>query len=360
MTTRWGILGAGRMAARFASDLPLTRDGRLVAVASRSLASAQAFAEAHPNVRAFDDYTALCALDEVDAIYVCTPNALHREHCVLALEAGKAVLCEKPLAASAADAVAIAEAAERTGTFCMEALWTRFLPTFEAVHHSVTSGEIGQIRQISASLGFPRQDEAGNPITDPNLGGGAHADLGIYGLSLAETLAGPGKLVSAQVSRSASGSVRDVQAILRHAVADGRTQEILTTLTVSHATNLGNVFEVAGTAGRIMIDAPFILGGSARIVTFSGDAYASTESAPSGIMRRLKMSSLWPVAKRVVKAVRPASGRSIGQVYRGTGLQFEADEVARCIAENRSESDKLPLRPSAARASLIEEISQFT
>src|SRR3954468_1028428 len=180
----WGVLGPGRIARSFVTDLGLVPDGRLVATGSRDPERAAAFA-AQFGGRAHSSYEGLVADPEVDVVYVATPHVLHDEHTLLALEAGKAVLCEKPMTLDAASTTALfAEAAER-GLFLMEAMWMACHPTIRTMLRLLASGDHGTPRQVHADLGFVVTAGPDDRMHDPELGAGALLDMGIYPLTFA-------------------------------------------------------------------------------------------------------------------------------------------------------------------------------
>ena len=143
MTTRWGVLGPGRIARSFAQDLRLVPDAELTAVGSRSQARAAAFAQEHGFAAAYGSYEELLADESVDAVYVASPHALHVEHVTAALEAGKHVLCEKPITLRAADAEELFALARRRERLLMEAMWTACHPVVRAVQHALREGAFG-------------------------------------------------------------------------------------------------------------------------------------------------------------------------------------------------------------------------
>lgn len=198
----WGILGTGNIARSMAMALPHVPQARRYAVASRNLETAQAFASQWGIENAYGSYDAMMQDPAVDFVYVATPNALHKENILAALAAGKHVLCEKPMTLSPQDSATCFDAAETAGLILMEALWTAFFPAMQKAAELVLAGAIGTPRHLTAnfvSLRDPRQ----HPILfDPDLGGGARNDLGIYPIAAALLLAGP---VSASASQSVMG-----------------------------------------------------------------------------------------------------------------------------------------------------------
>lgn len=185
-TFNWGILGSGNIARKLVKSSWSVPGCRVTAVASRTPGKAQAFAAELEVDKAFASYEELVADPEVDIVYVANTHNGHESAALLALEAGKHVLCEKPLAVNARQVKTMIEAARTRRRFLMEGMWTRFLPAIEQVQTWVREGKTGKIRQVHASFGLnlmhvPR-------LTDPHLAGGALLDLGIYPISFASML----------------------------------------------------------------------------------------------------------------------------------------------------------------------------
>ena len=187
---RWGILGLGRIAGRFAEDLPSSRTGRLVAVGSRDLAHAKSFADQHGADRSYGSYDELLADDGVDAVYIATPHPMHAQWAIRAAEAGKHVLCEKPLTVNHAEAMAVIEAARRHDVFAMEAYPYRCLPQTERLAELLRSGAIGTVHQLHASFAFASDGDPVNRLFRQDLAGGGILDVGCYAVSMARLLAG--------------------------------------------------------------------------------------------------------------------------------------------------------------------------
>ena len=179
-STRWGIMGTGAIANDFAQALKTTPGAVLHAAASRSQASADAFAKKHGIARSFGSYEELAADGEVDIVYVATPHAFHRDNVLLCLGAGRHVLCEKPLAVSAAQVAECVAAARERNLFLMEGMWTRFFPVARAIRKAVAEGAIGKVVSVSASLGFKLEPSFNPRLYEPALAGGALFDVGIY------------------------------------------------------------------------------------------------------------------------------------------------------------------------------------
>ena len=153
-TTRWGILGTGNIAKQFARGLADTPDAVLQAVGSRSQESADAFAEQFSIPTRHASYADLANYPTIDAVYVSTPHPFHKDNSILCLEAGKAVICEKPFTINAAEAEAVVQVARDKGVFLMEAMWSRYFHAMRKVKEWLDEGAIGDVRLVSADFGF--------------------------------------------------------------------------------------------------------------------------------------------------------------------------------------------------------------
>ena len=188
--TRWGILGTGSIATKFALGLGDADNAELLAVGSRSSETAAAFAAEHGAAHAHSSYDELVKDPDVDAIYIATPHVLHRENALSCIGAGKAVLCEKPFAMNAREAEEMVAAAESAGSFLCEAMWTRFLPGTRRVRELISSGVIGEPRQLQCDFGFRTDLDPKGRLFDLSLGGGALLDVGIYCVAYAQMIFG--------------------------------------------------------------------------------------------------------------------------------------------------------------------------
>ena len=186
---RWGILGPGRIAPRLVRAVGASDRAELVAVASRDPERARAFAERHGIARARSSYDALLADPEVDVVYIALPNHLHAPWAIRALEAGKHVLCEKPLALSVEQVDAVAAAAARTGRAAVEAFMYLHHPQTLAAVDLARSGTLGPLQLVDGSFSFPLT-HPGDPRLEPAMGGGSLWDVGCYPVSLARRIAG--------------------------------------------------------------------------------------------------------------------------------------------------------------------------
>ena len=183
---RWGIVSTGRITHQFVRDFNFVPNGEVVAVASRSQESADAFARQYGIPRAYEGYERLLEDGEVDAVYVATPHTMHFQNTVDAITAGKHVLCEKPFTISPGESEQLFEVAGRSSVFVMEALWTYFLPAIQKAREWVQQGRIGKLRQVKADFGFPKLPfDPDQREYNADLAGGCLLEMGIYPVALA-------------------------------------------------------------------------------------------------------------------------------------------------------------------------------
>ncbi len=206
----WGILATGKIAHTFARDLADVPGSRLAAVGSRRPESARAFAEQYGAPAAHGSYEALVADPDVEVVYIATPHAFHLENARLAFEAGKHVLCEKPLTLNAAEAEEMVALARQHDRFLMEAMWTACHPVVRRLGADLRAGRFGTPRHLHAELGFRVEAPPGDRMLDPGLGAGALLDMGIYPLTLAHLLLGEAESLHGVAALSEAGIDLDV------------------------------------------------------------------------------------------------------------------------------------------------------
>ncbi|GCB49968.1 Gfo/Idh/MocA family protein [Streptomyces sp. NL15-2K] len=213
-SVRWGILATGGIAAAFTADLVDLPDAEVVAVASRTQASAKAFAERFGIPRAYGDWDALARDEDIDVVYVATPHSAHRAAAGLCLEAGRNVLCEKAFTLNAREAEELVALSRARGSFLMEAMWMYCNPLILRLAELVRDGAIGDVRHVQADFGLAGHllPEARNGILppshrlrDPEQGGGALLDLGVYPVSFAQLLLGEPADIAARAVLSDEG-----------------------------------------------------------------------------------------------------------------------------------------------------------
>jgi len=252
--TGWGILATGRIARTFARDLALAPDARLAAVGSRRAESAERFAAAYAadtgaaTPTAHASYEALVADPAVDVVYVATPHALHLDHARLAFEAGKHVLCEKPLTLDVAAAEEMVRLARHHGRFLMEAMWTACHPAVLALRQRLAAGDLGTARHLHAELGFRVDAPPEDRLLDPSLGASALLDMGIYPLTFAHLLLGPAERLQASADLSPGGIDLDIAISGRYAGG------ALATMTASMTSWSSRRAAIATDLGRVDVE----------------------------------------------------------------------------------------------------------
>ena len=177
---RWGIIGLGKIANKFATDLASIKNVELVAVASRNIQNANNFAEKHNAKKAYSSYEELAKDSNVDAVYIATPHSFHKEHAILCLRNKKAVLCEKPFAMNLSEVTEMIQVAKENNVLLMEALWSFFLPHFTYVLDLIKSEKFGKLKSLEADFGFHTPYNTDSRLFKKDLGGGSLLDIGIY------------------------------------------------------------------------------------------------------------------------------------------------------------------------------------
>jgi len=311
---RWGIIGTGGIAKAFARDLSYFNSHIVQAVGSRSLEKAQDFALEFPGCTSYASYEELVADPMIDAVYVATPHPQHVANTLLALNAGKPVLCEKPFAVNAIEAQAMVSASIDNGVALLEAMWTRFLPHIAKVREILESGLIGQIVNVEADHGQYLIDHENPRLTEPALAGGALLDLGIYPVSFAHMVLGAPARITATGVLTQKGVDSQTSAILDF--ENGAQAVVTTTLTTSTPCRA----TIAGTLGRIEIDRTFYNPANMRVILRDG----TTTDYPN--------------------------------TYKGHGLREQAAELERMVRNAEIESPVLTHKMSIEIMQTLDEI----
>ncbi len=314
---RWGIVGTGGIAHTFVRDLELIDEGVAVAVGSRTKASADAFADEFDIPVRYGSYEELVQDPDVDVVYVSTPHPMHHANTLLALEAGKPVLCEKAFTMTATEARDLVATARAKGLFLMEAMWTRFLPHVVKIRELVASGALGDLVLVEADHGqwFPLNPE--HRIFAPELGGGALLDLGVYPVSFASMLLGTPTRITALVDRAFTGV--DGQASMLFGYDNG-AQAVLTCTSLARTATRACI---AGTEARIEV---------------AGDFYGLTSF-------------------NLIKRDRTVESFEFDMRWRG--LRYQAIEVARCLELGLTESPGMPLDESISIMETMETVLTY-
>jgi predicted dehydrogenase len=261
---RWGILGTGGIARAFARDLSYFNNHLVQAVGSRSIENANNFAVEFPGCSSYGSYEELVTDPMIDAVYVATPHPMHVSNTVLALNAGKPVLCEKPFAVNAHEAQEMVAAARANGVALLEAMWTRFLPHIQKVRELLAENTIGEIISVEADHGQYLIDHGIPRLVEPALAGGALLDLGIYPASFAHMVLGKPAKITASGVLTPKGVDGQTSAIFDY---QNGAQAIITTTMITGTPCRATI---AGTLGRIEIDRTFYNPAAMRVILNEG------------------------------------------------------------------------------------------
>lgn len=297
----WGIVGPGHIAGKFAGDLALVPDARLHAVASRSLERAKNFTEKFGGSHAFGSYAEMTDCPDLDAVYIASPHSGHFEHALLFLEKGIPVLCEKPLAINSRQVKKMVETARRNKVFLMEAIWTRFLPSFLKTIELIENQSIGKIKTVRADFGFSRPFDAAHRLFNISLGGGSLLDVGIYPVFFALQVLGRPEHIKALADFSPTGSDN----------------------------SCGMIFHFP--EGRMaMLDS-------------SVTAQTRTDAFIYGEKGYLHLHPRFHESDRVTLQIHGEAPQHFDTPKTGVGYFHEIVEVGECLRSKKTESEKLPL-----------------
>lgn len=297
---RWGILGTGRMAGDFAQGLQKVNDAELVAVGSRTLESAQAFAAKFNIPSIHTGYENLARDEAVDVIYIATPHNSHKDNTILCLENGKAVLCEKPFTINAGEAEEVIKLARRKNLFLMEAMWTRYIPAVIKLRELLDQKVIGDVQIMLAGGAFIPEFDPEFYLFNHELGGGVLLDAGVYLVSMASMVFGPPDKIMAVGQLGKTGVDEHDAILLEH--DNGALANLYVSLRGKSSPDL----TLIGDQGKIYAHAPIFCPGKLTISIDGND-------------------------------------EDIELPFEANGYQFEAMEVGRCLREGKTESTIMPL-----------------
>lgn len=261
---RWAAVGIGYMADLFVADARHGQGGHFTAAYSRNKARAEAFAQRHQLERSYDDFDALLADDHIDAVYIASPHTAHVDQAIAALEAGKAVLVEKPVAVNAIDAERLYQTAARCGLFCQEALWTRFNPVYRAILEQARSGLLGRLCHSQSNFGFVAPEDPTHRLNNPELAGGALLDMGLYPLLLPLDLFGEPDRIDGCVTIGSSGVDESADLVLNY---PGGQRAVVS---YSLRAVMPNQATISGTEGWVEVQSPWFAPNAARWQSGSG------------------------------------------------------------------------------------------
>ena len=313
MALRWGILGAGGIAATVSADIAASPGSVLEAVAARDASRAAAFAAAHGVARSYGSYAELVADPGVDVIYVATTHAQHHEHALLALQAGKPVLVEKAFTLNAREAREVVALARARRLFCMEAMWLRLHPLIRAAHDLAAGGRIGEVVGVRADLSRRFEFDPAGRLFDLSAGGGALLDLGVYPATFAWLVLGRPTSVATTGSLSPTGS--DVTVAMQWGYAGGQVAQIYS----SAAGASPYAALINGTAGWIRVESRIHRPTALTVHTEAGEEIVTADQVP------------------------------------GNGYGLEIAEVERCLAAGELESPLIPLDDTVGILETLDE-----
>lgn len=316
---RWGILGTGSIAHKFASDLKFVENAELVAIGSRSVENAKVFGEKFEVPVSFGSYEELAKCDEIDIVYIATPNNFHHPNTLLCLNNGKAVLCEKPFALNAKQATEMINLAHRKNLFLMDALWTKFLPHYRKMIEIVKSGSLGDIKVVLANFGFQANAEPHSRLLNPELGGGSLMDIGIYNVFTALDILGKPDEINVSINSTEQGIDEQCAVIFRY--SNGAMASLFSSISV----NLGTEVEISGTLGRLKLTTPF----------YDSDSFLEYDADGK---------------KTVIETEREE----------GLGYQYEARNATNCLLKGMTESMVVPHSNSVLLMQTLDKIRSLS
>lgn len=313
-TIRWGILGCGRIARKFASDLKLVEGATIVAAGARNIKTAEDFANEFNIPHCHQGYERLAANPEVDVIYIATPHNFHYENTLLCLQHNKAVLCEKAFAVNTKQATEMICLAKKKNLFLMEALWSKFLPHYNKMQELLHNGLLGDIKSMLVNFGFKPMEPIPQRLFDPSLAGGTMLDIGIYNVFFALSVLGKPDFINAIIIPSSTNV--DEQCAVTFKYNNGAIAQLFS----SFATNLATEADISGTNGRLKLTTRFY------------EPSANIEYYPGRIDSR-----------QIIEVQKEA----------GFGYQYEARHVCECLRNGITES---PVMTHANTIELMETL----
>jgi len=309
----WGIIGAGNIARTFAKDIAYTSNAKLGAVASRSLESANAFAQQYSIPKAYGSYAELYADPEIDAIYIATPHNFHLSQSLQALDSSKSVLCEKPLTVNSNECLELINSASQSSHSVMEALWTYFLPAIQKAQAWVAEGHIGKLEHIKAEFGFFKKYEPEGRLYNPELAGGCLLDMGIYPIALTNLFA-QGQITKLEVDATFAPS--GVEDFLK---MEFQFSNLTAALITSYKEHLPNTAYIRGSEGTI------------------------------------KIPNFWSAGECILY-----QDGEISEVFNdgrhGSGFEFQIESFSQNILNGEKESSVMPLQQSLRLQELMDQV----
>ncbi len=311
---KWGILATGKIAHKFVSDMKWVEDAEIVAVGSRNIQKGDEFAREFKIPKAYGNYDDLANDPDVEVIYVATPHTSHFENTLMCLEAGKHVLCEKPIGMNSAQLISLMNTAREKHLFLMEALWTRFLPSYRKFRELVLNGSIGEVRMIQSDFGFISPNNNEHRLRNKKLGGGSLLDIGIYPVFLALDIAGEPEDIHSTAVFSDQHIDETCSVLFNY-----RNKKIVASLTSTQVANTPVEAIIFGTVGNI------------------------------------RLNRFWHTPTSIDLEVE-GQNEHLEFDDESIGYRYEAAEVNKCIFEGKTESDIFPLSKSLQLHRILDTI----
>lgn len=296
---KWGIIGPGKISRKFCQDLIKVDGMTISAVASRSVDRADKFAQEFNIPNKYDTYTQLAQSPHVDVVYIGTPHTFHKDHSILCLTNNKHVLCEKPIAVNTSELQAMIACAQENNCFLMEAIWTKFLPSFKKMQQLISQEVIGEIKMIQADFGFAGSYDPNSRLYNPKLAGGSLLDVGIYPLFLSHSLLGTPATIHALGNISPTGVDASAAIILKYE------------------------------------------SGALACLNSSLEADTPIEATIGGTKGFIKMHSRWHESRKITLHHKNETIDSWEFHDEFLGYKYEIEEVGKCIQKGKVESDRL-------------------
>jgi predicted dehydrogenase len=310
---KWGILGLGKIAGKFATGLKDVEGAELYAVASRSKDKAEAFAKEHKATKLFSSYQAMLEDKELEVVYIATPHVFHHQQSLLCLDHKKAVLCEKPFAMNKKQVEEMIAKAKKENIFLMEAMWTQFLPHFQFVLDQIKSNKYGEIKNLKADFGFPAPVDLDKRLYNKNLGGGSLLDIGIYPIFMAMSTLGIPEKIQATAKFHQSGIDEETNMIFEY--KNGVEAELNSSIVRQTPTQAVIQFEKA----TIILNTRFHEPTNIRIQTPAGEEIKEFE-------------------------------------VHSNGYNFEAQHVQKMLLEGKTESSEMTFEKSLQLIDLLDKV----
>lgn len=313
---KWGILGAGSMASNFADALKQVDEAQLEAVASRSKDRSDAFGKKNSVKKCYSNYDDLVNDSAIDIVYIAVPHSLHKDLSVMCLEAGKAVVCEKPFAINAGQAAEVIQLAKKKNLFLMEAMWTRFLPVFSKLRAMLSQEVIGDIQIMLSGGAYMPDFDPEFYLFNKSLGGGILLDAGVYPVSIASMIFGVPKKILAMGELGVTGVDEHDAALLSY------PSGAIANIYVSHRGKQSPDMTLIGSKGKIYLSPP-VFSPSAMTLCVDGQA------------------------EEVFDFTEP-----------GSGYRYQIQEANRCLQQGKQESEIMPLNETLEIMRTMDEIRQ--